>query len=123
MDASALLAGLFAERGHERVMEVLERSAISSANYSEVISRQIRMGAKAEAAVANLERIDLPVIEWDAEMASAAADLSPLAWTHGLSLGDRICLATARHKKLVALTADRKWIHLPPVGVQVEVIR
>lgn len=123
LDASALLAAFFSEPGGERVAEILEKSAISAVNYSEVISRQIRKGAKAEMAVTNLERLDLTVIPWDEAVAMAAADLSPLAWTHQLSLGDRACLATARLKDLIAVTADRNWKHLPPLGFSIEVVR
>lgn len=123
LDALALLAALFREPGADRVAEVLERSAISAVNLYEVVTRQVRLGAKAELAVANLERLNLPVIAWDEELALAAADLSPLAVTHGLSLGDRACLATARLRGWTALTADRDWANLPPLGFPVEIVR
>lgn len=123
LDASALLAALFVEPGHEHVAAALGRSVISAVNYSEVISRQIREGASPELAVNNLEALGLPVVPWDLETATAAADLSSLAWSHGLSLGDRACLATARHLGLTALTADRLWGELPDLGVRIVVIR
>lgn len=123
LDASALLAALFSEPGADRVAELLEKSAISAVNFSEVVVRQMRMGAKAERAVANVQNLNLPVIAWDEELAAAAADLSPLAYTHHLSLGDRACLATARQRGWTAVTADTMWSELPPLGFRVEVIR
>ncbi len=123
LDASALLTALFAETGHERVTSLLGRAAISAVNYSEVLSRQIRMGASFQLATANLAGLNLRVIPWDHELAEAAADLSPLGWTHGLSLGDRACLATARKLGVTAVTADRNWGALPALGIHIEVIR
>ena len=123
LDASALLAALFAETGHELVSSLLGRSAISAVNYTEVIGRQIRQGASQESAISHLAGLNLRVIPWDLEMAEAAADLSPLAWSHGLSLGDRACLATARKLGVPAFTADRDWGDLPPIGVRIDLIR
>ena len=123
LDASALLAALFAEPGHELVSSVLGRSAISAVNYTEVISRQIRQGASQESAISNLAGLNLRVIPWDLELAESAADLSTLAWSHGLSLGDRACLATAKKLGVPAFTADRDWGDLPPIGVRIDLIR
>ena len=123
LDASALLAALFAEPGHELVSSVLGRAAISAVNYTEVISRQIRQGASQESAISNLAGLNLRVIPWDLELAEAAVDLSPLGWSHGLSLGDRACLVTARKLGVPVFTADRDWGDLPPIGVRIDLIR
>lgn len=123
LDASALLAALFSEPGAARVTELLERSALSAVNYTEVVSRQIRRGASPEMAVEIVESLNLPVIPWDESLARAAADLSPLAWTHHLALGDRACLATARLNGLTAVTADREWRRLKHLRIPIEVVR
>ncbi len=123
LDASALLAALFAETGHELVSSLLGRSAISAVNYTEVISRQMRQGASQESATSNLAGLNLRVIPWDLELTEAAADLSALGWSHGLSLGDRACLATARKLGVPAVTADGDWNKLPSIGVRIDLIR
>jgi PIN domain nuclease of toxin-antitoxin system len=41
---------------------------------------------------------------------------------HGLSLGDRTCIALGLQQGLPVLTADLKWTEVN-VGVQIEVIR
>ncbi len=90
LDASALLAVLFSEPG------------------SETVQGSHAVDSPAEA-IADLAAFQLPVIPWDEEAAHAGADLCRLAKTHGLSLGDRECLTTARLLRRKVLTAERKW--------------
>lgn len=123
LDASALLAALFGEPGAAVTDAALELAVISAVNYSEVVATQVRHGESVDAAIRNLDDLDLSVISWDAELAREAADLSSLAWTHGLSFGDRACLATARRLRRPALTADRSWRQLPKLGIEIKCIR
>ncbi|MBY0506520.1 MAG: type II toxin-antitoxin system VapC family toxin [Bryobacteraceae bacterium] len=124
LDASALLTVLFKETGHEIVAEALAGEVIIPAvNYTEVLARQMRAGVSRDLAVSTLAGLDLKVVVWDQGLAEEAADLSPFAKSHGLALGDRICLATARHLRLPVLTADREWGKLPDLGVEIRVIR
>ncbi|MBL8227882.1 MAG: type II toxin-antitoxin system VapC family toxin [Bryobacterales bacterium] len=123
LDASALLATLFDEPGAAVVDAALGHSSMSAVNYSEVIAKQVRMGEDPVMAARLIDSIHLPIIPWDADLAREASDLSVLAWTHGLSLGDRACLATARRLRSAVLTADRNWRKLPDLGIKIKVIR
>lgn len=124
LDASALLTVLFKETGHEIVAAALAGEVIIPAvNYTEVLARQMRAGVSRDLAVSTLAGLDLKVVVWDRGLAEEAADLSPFAKSHGLALGDRICLATARHLRLPVLTADREWGKLLDLGVEIRVIR
>jgi ribonuclease VapC len=123
LDTSALLAVLFRETGHEQVAPLLDGAAISAVNYLETITKQMKLGADRDTAVTVLGSLNLLVLPWDLILTEAAAGLSPYGWTHGLSLGDRVCLATARHLRLPAVTADRAWKNLPDLGVEVRLIR
>ena len=123
LDASALLALLHQEPGSHHVEPVLSTAVMSAVNYSEVIAKLVRRGAAEDVVVEGLRALQLQVIPWDQELAEAAADLSGFAWSHGLSFGDRACLATARQRKMHVLTADRNWSLLPIKGVTVRVIR
>ena len=123
LDASALLAFLFKESGAPVTEGALDWSALSSLNYSEVIATQIRRGGDPKVVIRYLDGLDLPSVPWDADLAREAADLSSLSWTHGLSLGDRACLATARRLNRTALTAERGWRLLPKLGVDIKIIR
>ncbi|MDX2150675.1 MAG: type II toxin-antitoxin system VapC family toxin [Bryobacteraceae bacterium] len=123
LDASALLAVLFDEPGGALTGAALEHAAISAVNYTEVAVKLMRMGASLPETIDSLNDLRLPIIPWDGTLAQEACDLSPLAWTHGLSLGDRACLATARHLRRTALTAERNWRKLPRLGVKIKFIR
>jgi ribonuclease VapC len=123
LDASALLAALFDEPGARVTETVLNSSVISAVNYSEVIAKQMRKGVPLAAAIQVMDDLHLPVVPWDEDLAREASDLSPLVWTHGLSLGDRACLATARRLRRTALTAESAWKKLPNLTVDIKVIR
>ncbi len=123
LDSSAVLASLFDEPGAAITDTALAEAVISAVNYSEVIAKQMRRGETREMAIRNVDDLDLPVIPWDVDLAREAGDLCTLAWTHGLSLGDRACLATARHLRRTVLTADRDWRLLPKLGIDIRIIR
>ena len=56
------------------------------------------------------------------EDAEIAANLLPKTQPHGLSLGDRACLALAMTRSIPAMTADRAWLEVP-VDVTIRCIR
>lgn len=123
LDASALLASLFEEPGAAVTEAALSEAAMSAVNYSEVIAKQVRLGEDPDAAVRTLDDLDLVIVPWSQDLAREAAGMSALAWTHGLSLGDRACLATARHLKRTVLTAESRWRDLPDLGIEIRLIR
>ncbi len=123
LDASALLAVIFEEPGSASVAKVLSFCCLSGVNYAEVLTRIVREGLPPAEAIRKLAALKLTVIPWDQELAEAAADLGPLAKTHGLSLGDRACLATARSLGHPVLTTERSWRRLPKLGIEIQFIR
>jgi len=123
LDASALLAYLQRERGHAEVVPVLEDSAISAVNLSEVLQKAIAAGVPTEGFEADLQAVGVRVHAFDAEDAAAAAEMWPRTRKLGLSLGDRACLALARRLAAPAYTADRAWIAVKLPGVTVRAIR
>lgn len=130
LDASALLAALLAESGHERVLARLPDASISAVNWSEVAQRVYERSVETEAHAtvrgvrARLEAVGTRIVPFGTEDAEEAARLRPATRSAGLSLGDRACLALARRLGLPALTADRTWGNLAGVvGAEVEVIR
>jgi len=122
LDASALLAFLFREPGHERVAEVIDDSCMSTVNLAEVLTRFTRDGHAAAAVLARLRRSAIAWIPFAEDHATAAAELAPLTIPYGLSLGDRACLALAMMRGEPAMTADRTWAQLD-LGIRIDLIR
>jgi len=122
LDASALLALLFAEPGAERVADVIaEGAVISTVNLSEVAGLLVRHGQEPEQTLARV-REQVSVEPFTPEDALTAAKLSPLTAPKDLSLGDRACLALAKRLATRAVTAEREWAQLE-VDVPIELIR
>lgn len=121
-DSSALLAIIFAEEGADRATEALSDGILSAVNASEVVARLVDRGAGDEDARRWLRGFGLAIRPFDESLAVAAGLLRNATKEHGLSLGDRACLALARRERATVLTADRTWAKLD-LGVQVELIR
>ncbi|KQQ26387.1 twitching motility protein PilT [Methylobacterium sp. Leaf123] len=124
LDASALLCLINQEEGQERVRAALAESVISAVNYSEVIAKLVERGGAVAAVSRALEHLHLAVVEFDRASAVEAGALWQVTRSAGLSFGDRSCLALAKARGLVALTADQAWTDLDgAVGVKVELVR
>ena len=122
LDASALLAFLFREPGHEQVVTVLNGCCMSTVNLSEVVGRFVRDGHNGQVVWARLQATPIEFVTFTSEQASVAAQLLPHTQPLGLSLGDRACLALALERNIPAMTADRAWAQLE-IGAIVQVIR
>lgn len=122
LDASAVLALLNSEPGAEVVTTHIARGAVMSAvNYAEVASKLVDLALPFPVARSLLEGLGLLVQPFDVDQALATGVLRGETRQVGLSLGDRACLALARHVGGTAVTADRTWQGL--TDVMVEVIR
>jgi ribonuclease VapC len=122
LDASAFLAQLFREPGHEQVGEELAAACISAVNLAEVLTKLVRDGIDLGAVMTDMEQSGPRVIPFDNVQAGLAARLWPETSRAGLSLGDRACLALAIDRDLPVLTADRVWTSLG-LNVSVRLIR
>jgi PIN domain nuclease of toxin-antitoxin system len=110
LDASALLALLFKERGHEKVAVAADGGSATTVNL--VLARFVRDGHPVAAV---LEQFEIYAIDWvpfDDVRAAEVAALWPKTRKAGLSLADRACLALALERQLPVLTADRVWTEL-----------
>ena len=107
-DSSALLSFLRGETGADTVERELETGGFcSAANWSEVAQKVIAAGSDWNLAAGVLLSYPLevePVLRQDAEDAAAR-------WRRGsgLSLADRLCLATASRLGATVWTADAAW--------------
>lgn len=124
LDASALLCLFNQEVGQDRVRAALGDAVISAVNYSEVVAKLVERGGAVAAVSRALEHLHLTVVEFDRAQAVEGGALRQATRQAGLSFGDRACLALAKSRSLVALTADQAWAHLDDIiGVKVELVR
>lgn len=120
LDASALLAWLQGEPGMNNV--TLEGAVINSVNWSEVVQKAEQNGVTMTGIRDELGALGLDLRGFSLEEGQKAAELYPLTKAHGLSLGDRACLATAFTLSGTAITAEQVW-NWAEHGVPVRVIR
>ena len=89
LGASALLALLNRERGHQQAAEYLWEGVISSVNLSEVAAKLFEQGLPRAGVRQALRDLDLQVVPFDEAMGFEAARLRSVTRRQGLSLGDR----------------------------------
>jgi len=124
LDASAVLAALLGEPGHEQVREVLDRCYIHAANLAEAASKLAQAGVPEEEVQAAFAELAIPVEEtFTKEQALACAELARRTQRLGLSLGDRVCLTAAGRTGSTVLTADRRWTQAAGPELKINVIR
>lgn len=114
LDTSAVLGYLKNEPGKELIESALltGQACISHVNQAEVISKLLDWGLSFDEAQQALGKLALASEPFSTETAHETARLRPLTRAHGLSLGDRACLATARLRQHQVLTGDRDWLKL-----------
>lgn len=109
LDASAILAILNREPGHDVVTQHLEGAVISAVNYSEVLKKAIEVGSSLAAARFHLENFALTVVPFDHRQAAHTAEIWPLGRKVGLSFADRACLALGIERAANIITGDKRW--------------
>lgn len=122
-DTSAVLAVIFEEPGGEN-MPALWASGeclMSTVNYAELVAKLNERGLSDAEVVTVLEGVPLTLVAFDQATAHASGLLRTATKALGLSLGDRACIALAKARRAVVVTADRQWEKL--AGIQVELIR
>jgi PIN domain nuclease of toxin-antitoxin system len=121
LDASAVIALLANEPGAERVRDWIRtgEAGLATVNLAEVAARLVAKGAEPADAERQCRLLGLELLPLDDRTAFASASLLPRARSLGLSLGDRVCLATAQLHAVPAVTADRAWAGFPEVRVEV----
>ncbi len=122
LDASALLTIFLAEPGADQALRALPTAVISAVNLVEVAAKLQERGMPDDRVRAAIEALELNIVALDSSLAIEAGLLRAHTRSAGLSLGDRACLALARSRGGVALTADRAWEKLD-IGVSVELVR
>jgi PIN domain nuclease of toxin-antitoxin system len=123
LDASAILAIIFQERGAEKLtVEILRNAVVSAVNLAEVQSKLIKKGYSPKEAWEDVMSLVNGSEPFTSAQARIAGDLIATTEKFGLSLGDRSCLALAIALKAPVYTTEQAWRTLK-VGVPIHVIR
>ena len=123
LDASAILAIVFQERGAEKLtVEIMKDAVISTVNLAEVQSKLVKKGYDPEEAWEDAISLVSEAVRFTSEQAKIAGSLIAQTEKVGLSLGDRSCLALAIALKAPVYTTEQVWRELK-VGVPIHVIR
>jgi ribonuclease VapC len=109
LDSSAILCVIFQEPGSDVVESTLNRACVSAVNISEVVAILQEQGMQESTSDAILTSFKLAVVNFDEKSARSAGLLRNATRSHGLSLGDRACLALAIQRNAIAVTTDRAW--------------
>jgi ribonuclease VapC len=124
LDASALLALLKRETGAEIVEASLEHAVIGAVNLGEAAQIQYLYGWNRQDFETAIDLTEISVEPVSQQVALDAADFRELARKNGISQADCLCLALAKTKGAVAITADRDWLKIADqIGVVVKLIR
>lgn len=123
LDASAILALIFSEPGAEILSdEILDAAVAGTVNLAEAQTKLVKMGYAADDAWVDVLSSVSTWQPFTGEQAKIAGSLVALTQPHGLSLGDRSCLALALALKAPVYTTDRAWQGLD-VGVEIRLMR
>ena len=97
-------------------------ASISSVNLAEVVAKMAEDGRNEDTIRATLRAFPLAIVPFDEALAMETGLLRRSTHRLGLSLGDRACLALAKHLGLPAYTTEGAW-ETSNVGAEVIVVR
>jgi ribonuclease VapC len=123
LDASAILAIINGEPGHEELQpEMLVDAVCSTVNLAEVQGKLLSWGWSSSEAWEDATTPIHEAVTFDNEQARVAGDLILETRQLGLSLGDRACLALGIALNAPIYTAEKSWSKLR-IGAKIYPIR
>lgn len=124
IDSSALIAFLKDESySLDELESILPHAVISSVNAYEVATVMIRLGMSLDIIEELINETIGAVVSFDSKLSLDAAKLSESTKSHGLSLGDRACIALGQKLQLPIYTADKIWKDVQLENVDIRLIR
>jgi ribonuclease VapC len=123
LGASAILAIINGEKGHEKLTpELLAEAVASTVNLAEVQAKLVSRGWTPVEAWEDTTSPIREAVHFNEEHAKIAGSLVTLTHHLGLSLGDRACLALGMALNAPIYTADKTWKGLK-FNVRIHIIR
>ena len=122
-DTSALLTIINNETGADVVIKHISTAYMSTVNIAEVVAYLTRNGFSDEDKILRIINL-VKQINLNQEVAVSSGMMILLTKKYGLSLGDRVCLATAKLLNATVYTADKKWSEIADqLGIHIIQIR
>lgn len=114
VDASAVLAWIFDERGAGTVDQVLSASGISAVNFAEVLYKCAERGVDAGATEADVADYGLTLLPFGGPESREVVTVRRAEEHAGirLSLADRCCIATGLVWRVPVVASDNAWERL-----------
>jgi len=124
LDASAVLAWMFTERGAETVEKVLAESAVSTVNLAEVLYRCDEEGMRTDGLEEDLGSLGVWLVPFEVADARLAEEVRRAGRHESLrlALGDCCCLATGIRLNVPVVGGDQAWERLR-LGIDVRPFR
>lgn len=122
LDASAIVAVLRKEPGHEQVIPHLRGSLVSSVNLAEVFCVTQLRGSRPEIDQLIVSRMRIEHVPFDDAQARMVASIFSRTRGGTVGMADRACMALGLIHGLPVLTADHDWL-AHDVGVEVRLFR
>ena len=123
LDASAILAVLQGEKGADFVIDIIEQGAnMTTLNISEVMSKLYQKNYSKAEINSCINELAINFIDINITIATLAASYYTKTKSLGLSMADKICLATAKLGNYTIITADKDWAKTN-FGVDIKLIR
>ena len=119
LDASALFAYFYDEPGSKTVSGVIDGPTfMSCVNVAEVVAKLATKGIPAVGTAEKIKATNITLLPFgEDELAGLTALSFPI--DAGMSLGDKVCLATAHAHKSLVYTADKAWCDLGlPINIR-----
>jgi ribonuclease VapC len=113
------------EPGADHVATTLatDTTTISAANMAETLAVLAVCGNRThEEAKATIQELGIKILHVTEDIATHSAEIAARYPRSGLSLGDRLCIATGHVHKCRVLSADRLWFTLS-LDADIEAIR
>lgn len=124
LDASAVLAWLFRERGEQVVDRLIEHAALSAVNLAEVLYRAEEEGMPTASLQRDLEGLGMRFIPFTDKDAELVREVRAAAkrQRRRISFADCCCLATGLRLNLPVVGGDQAWEGLR-LGVEIHPLR
>lgn len=110
LDASAYIAYINKEPGHETIEPIIGFSCINMVTYTEIISFYTKKGLRKDLLEKMCDYVE--IISLNEDICFNAGYMIKDSQSYGLSLGDRLCLSSAQSDNLAVYTADKAWLNL-----------